>query len=148
MPSVPRTTIASLSLESEVRLRRRGGGSLRRPSRPEANRGFENERPRRAERLSRNLGVGERASVRGLGGTPFRFGFFPPPGRDPFYGRPQSPYGLSNKTTGRGEGQGRERLSSILLSFCEALTVRVLDVDGREVHSAIKGDSKLEGPAS
>jgi tetratricopeptide (TPR) repeat protein len=45
----------------------------------------------------------------------------------------KSPYGLSNKTSGRGEGQGRERVSSILLSFARQ---RVLDLDGREIHSA------------
>jgi hypothetical protein len=109
----------------------RVGPIRRRPAR------LKTERPRRAERPSRSTwGCGKgvrretspltscRRYIRGRqhwtarrrGWTPLGFGFFPPPGRDPFCGCLQSPYGLSNKTSGRGEGQGRERVSSILLS--------------------------------
>ena len=70
------------------------------------------KRPRRADRLSRQLGDGERASAprahemqSALG-----FGFFLPPGRDPFlrWGLRNAPYGRFNWKPVLGEGQGRK----------------------------------------
>jgi hypothetical protein len=51
-------------------------------------------------------------SIGRIAGTPYSF--FPPPGRDPFCGSPQSPYGVSNLILGRGEGQAHERWMALI----------------------------------
>jgi hypothetical protein len=95
------------------------------------------ERPRRAERLSRQFGDGERASVRGLRLSRAAAGTSAVDSigqRDAVAGLPsgsassllraaihfavarKSPYGVFSSILGRGEGQARERVSAILLS--------------------------------
>jgi hypothetical protein len=102
------------------------------------------ERPRRAERLSRPTGGGGKGVPSGdLAGLPSGSASSLLRAAILFAVARKSPCGLSNKTSDRG-GETSARKGKLHPSFvCEAATVRVLDADGREVHSAIRGNTKM-----
>jgi hypothetical protein len=82
--------------------------------------GISKKRPRRAERLSRQLGDGERASApraqRETLSAP-RVRLLPSTGRDSFCGSPQIALRHRQLGIGSRRGQARERVSAILLSY-------------------------------
>src|SRR5271166_4241395 len=114
------------------------------------------ERPRRAERLSRQLGDGGKGvrretspltscsrcirgrqhwTARRRGWTPLGFGFFPPPGRDPFCSRPQIALRPLQLDIGPRRGTSARKGKRHPSFVCEAATMRVLDDDGREAEN-------------